>query len=476
VEEQQSARIREGTAPLAAAAWTLVAVLPLAGLVSLLLRSQLDRHWANHRLHFVLFLAIGVMDLVLAGAAGDAARRRGDARVLLIASAFLATGGFLALHALGTPGVLFTRDLTGFKVAIPVGLCVAAVLAAASAFTEDRPRLAAAAVRHQRGLQAAVLATVVAWSAWTVAEVPPLDRPGTEGSTGPVLTALAAGSVVLYGVAALRYLALLRVRPGLLPAAILACFVLLAEAMVGVTVTGERAWHASWWEWHALIVTSFLLVGFAAQREWRDERFRSLYLPATRGRSEEVSVVSCALGGFADFCERTAAGEVAELLRACYGLAAPVVSARGGEIEHFGGEGMMAIFLGPGHPVRAANAALELQDAMLPLSEAHPGWPRLHVGVNTGPATVREMGGHGRVAYTVNGDSVNVGARLGTNAPAGGVLIGAETYRRLPGGARAAAVPGLAVKGRTVAVDAFLLQSLPGAEAPLSRRFMRSRR
>jgi adenylate cyclase len=474
VEEQQTARGREGGA-LAAAAWTLVAVLPLAGLVSLLLRSQLDRHWVNHRLHFILFLAIGVIDLVLAGAVGDAARRRGDARVQLIALAFLATGGFLALHAIGTPGVLFTRDLTGFKVAIPVGLCVAAVLAAASAFTEDRPRLAAAAVRRQRALRAAVLTTVAAWSVWTVAEVPPLDRPGSEGSTGPVLTALAAGSVVLYGVAALRYLALYRARPGLLPASILACFVLLAEAMVGVVVTGERAWHASWWEWHALIVTSFLLVGFAAHREWRDERFRTLYLPGTRARDEEVSVVSCALGGFASFCERRPAGEVAEMLRAYYGLAAPVVARRGGAIEHFSGEGSMTVFAGPDHPVRAARAALELQAAMAPLAEAHPAWPRLRVGVNTGPATVREMGGHGHVAYTVNGDSVNVGARLGTNAPAGGVLIGAETHRRLPDGARAAPVPGLAVKGKADTVDAFLLQSLPAAEAPAARRFTRSR-
>jgi adenylate cyclase len=41
----------------------------------------------------------------------------------------------------------------------------------------------------------------------------------------------------------------------LLPASVIACFVLLAEAMIGVIVTGERGWHASWWEWHGLIVS-----------------------------------------------------------------------------------------------------------------------------------------------------------------------------------------------------------------------------
>ena len=35
----------------------------------------------------------------------------------------------------------------------------------------------------------------------------------------------------------------------------IACFVLLSEAMIGVAVTGERKWHASWWEWHGLIVS-----------------------------------------------------------------------------------------------------------------------------------------------------------------------------------------------------------------------------
>jgi hypothetical protein len=34
-------------------AWALAALLPLAGLVSLLARSKLDPGWDNHRLHFV---------------------------------------------------------------------------------------------------------------------------------------------------------------------------------------------------------------------------------------------------------------------------------------------------------------------------------------------------------------------------------------------------------------------------------------
>src|SRR6476619_8167093 len=95
---------------LGAVAELLAAALPLIGLVSLLLRSQLDPHLENYRLHFVLFGLVGTLAFVLGYAAGEAARRRGDARVLLLSLAFMATGGFMGLHALGTPGVLFSAE------------------------------------------------------------------------------------------------------------------------------------------------------------------------------------------------------------------------------------------------------------------------------------------------------------------------------------------------------------------------------
>src|ERR1051325_7791501 len=127
----------------------LAAALPLVGLVSLLLRSELDPHIENYRAHFVVFGIVGGLAFVLGYAAGEAANRRGDARVLLLSLAFMATGGFLGLHALGTAGVHFTHEYAGFMVAIPVGLLVSAVFAAGSAFVEVRPGFAAALIRRR---------------------------------------------------------------------------------------------------------------------------------------------------------------------------------------------------------------------------------------------------------------------------------------------------------------------------------------
>jgi class 3 adenylate cyclase len=85
----------------------------------------------------------------------------------------------------------------------------------------------------------------------------------------------------------------------------------------------------------------------------------------------------------------------------------------------------------------------------------------MRVGVNSGEAVVSEIGGEGHVAYPLVGDTVNTGARLESLAPAGGVLIGAETYERLPDGAVVEQRPGLRVKGKRDALDAYVLVALP---------------
>src|SRR6476646_2673655 len=97
------------------AAGSVAFALPLVGLVSLLLRSQLDPHLENYRAHFVVFGLAGGVAFSVGFAAGEAAELRGDARVLLLSLAFMATGGFMLLHAIGTHEVLFTHQHSGFQ-------------------------------------------------------------------------------------------------------------------------------------------------------------------------------------------------------------------------------------------------------------------------------------------------------------------------------------------------------------------------
>ncbi len=461
--ESSSRGERPGTVLVAG---ILAVTLPLVGFVSLLLREQFDPQWHNHQAHFLIFGAVGGVAFALGYAAGEAANRRGDARVLLLSLAFMATGGFMGLHAFGTAGVLFSESRAGFQIAIPVGLLVSAFFAAGSAFVDMRPEFGPWVMRHRAKLRGAVLLVMAVWFLWTLANLPPLREPNSEAATGTVLAAFAILGTIVYAVSAARYWYLFRHNHTLLSASVIACFLLLSEAMIGVAVTGERKWHASWWEWHGLIVLAYVIIGFAARREWREERFRGLYLPTTRERRQDVSVLFGDLVGFTSFSERSSAAEVAAVLNAYWSTAAPLLTRRyGGEIEKFIGDGVVATFNSrgdqPDHALRASRAALALQQEVAVLTEEHPGWPRLRIGVNSGEAVVREVGGAGHVAYTLVGDTVNTGSRLEGLAPPGGVLIGTGTRAELPDGALVEKRTGLRMKGKEELMSAYELLALP---------------
>src|SRR5262249_19446826 len=90
-------------------------------------------------------------------------------------------GIFLALHALGTPGLLFSDDLAGFKIAIPVGLLVSAVFAVGSAFVDARPELGALVTRRRTTLRTSLFVAAGLWFACTVAKLPPAEGAGRRG-------------------------------------------------------------------------------------------------------------------------------------------------------------------------------------------------------------------------------------------------------------------------------------------------------
>jgi adenylate cyclase len=265
------------------ARWLIPLALPLAGLVLLLSRPRLDVHWEHHPAHFWLVLVTALLSVVLGYLSGEAARRLGDARLFLVSLAFITSAGFLALHALATPGVLLEKKNAGFVVATPVGLAIASIFAAASAL-DLSPAASAAVMRRQWLLRGIVFALLGAWGAYSLANLYPLSHALSEEEAHGPLYALAAVGLPFYAFAAVRYVQLYRRRPAPLPAAVAAAFTLLAEAMVAIAF--GRNWHASWWEWHVLMAVAFGLVAFVARQEYRRRRstaalFKDLYLEHT---------------------------------------------------------------------------------------------------------------------------------------------------------------------------------------------------
>src|SRR4030095_16418969 len=102
--------------------------------------------------------------------------RRADARLFLVSLSFLAAAGFLALHALATPGVLLDGPSQGFTIATPVGLLVSALFAGWSALPLP-PQRAQALMRNAQLLRGLLIGVMVAWAAVSLGSVPPLDDP-----------------------------------------------------------------------------------------------------------------------------------------------------------------------------------------------------------------------------------------------------------------------------------------------------------
>jgi class 3 adenylate cyclase len=439
------------------------ALAPLVLLLFLSFAAGADVRWESHTAHFWLVLSAALLTLGLGYAMSMTARARRDARLFLIALAFMASFGFLALHALATPDVLLGKN-AGFELATPVGLVVAGALAAASAL-EMSPMRAQKVMRRSWALAGALGLLLVVWGVVSITETWPLDQPLAAEQLDGWQLSLAAVGVALFGLAALGYLRLYRRRRERFVFAVTLAFALLAEAMV--VIAWARNWHVSWWEWHVLMLAAFVAVALAARGEWHEERFSALYLDETLAGAREVSILFADLAGFTPYAEARSPEEVAEMLNGYFGRIVPLLEQGGGEVHELIGDEVMVVFNKagdqPDHAVLAARAGILLQETAIDVARSHPDWPQFRVGVNSGEVLAGVVGGQsGHRKHGVVGDTVNLAARLQAAAPLGRVVLGVETVRRLPSGAVVERLPELRVKGKAEPVEAYVLRSLDG--------------
>lgn len=444
-----------------AIAWLGLAVaLPLAVLVVLRWRPALDVTWDSNPAHFWLVLAAAAVAATLASSVIRAARQRRDARLLMVSLAFLATAGFLGLHALATPGVLVGPN-PGFALATPVGLVVGSLFAAASGieFSAATNRR----VMDRSGLLlAALVGLMVLWLVASLAQFPPLDAALPDEELQGWQLAFAAVGVAGYAVGSWGYLRLYRQRGVAIVLAVAAAFALLAVSLV--VVAFSVVWRVSWWEWHVLMLVAFGLIAIAARQEWHQERFSALYLERTLRGATEASVLFADLASFTPYAERTDPADVRHMLTTYYSRLVPLLEERGGDVHQLIGDAVMVVFNRhgdqPDHALLASRAALAFQQQAARIAAEHPDWPRFRVGVNSGEVATGVIGARGHRTHGLIGDTVNLAARLESNAPVGGVLIGRGTADQLPDGAVVEELPPLQVKGKAEPVHACVLHDL----------------
>lgn len=183
---------------------------------------------------------------------------------------------------------------------------------------------------------------------------------------------------------------------------------------------------------------------------------------ALGGAVVPVTAVFADLRGFTTFSEQSSPEQIVVMLNRYFEQATEAILAEGGTVVQFVGDAMMALFNAPArqpdHAVRAARAALAMQERVKEVAE--PGWPTFRIGINTGPALVGNIGSTALRNFNAMGDAVNVAARLESVAQPGQVVIGEDTRVLLPPTARTETLGMLAVKGRQQGVGAHVLHGL----------------
>jgi class 3 adenylate cyclase len=163
--------------------------------------------------------------------------------------------------------------------------------------------------------------------------------------------------------------------------------------------------------------------------------------PALAKREVDVSVLFVDIAGYTRLSERFDLQRVNELVERYFGAFLDEILRHGGDVNETAGDGLMVIFQDP-DPRQHAQAAVAAAQAILRRAHqinqepAGPAEPiRLHVGVNSGPASVGATKIEGtagtRWTYTASGPVTNLAARLAALGDGDAVMIGPETRARL---------------------------------------------
>lgn len=181
------------------------------------------------------------------------------------------------------------------------------------------------------------------------------------------------------------------------------------------------------------------------------------------GQRRDISVMFVDIRGFTPMSEKLEPEQVIQVLNEYLDICTKAVFKYNGTLDKFIGDGVMAIFGAPvsqpNHPELAVLAALEMKRQSAELEERclrEIGVPvRFGVGINSGPAVVGNIGSQMlRLDYTAIGDTVNLAARLESNAKPGQILISDATLNRVTGRFDTAFIGEIKVKGKEKPVPA----------------------
>lgn len=163
------------------------------------------------------------------------------------------------------------------------------------------------------------------------------------------------------------------------------------------------------------------------------------------GETRELTVMFTDIRNFTSISEGLTPEELTQLMNDFLTPMSDLVMQNRGTIDKYMGDAMMAFWNAPlddsDHARHACQTMLKMNGALKPINRmlaekakeegAKPLVLSAGIGLNTGPASVGNMGSKQRFAYSALGDTVNLASRLEGQTKTYGVtnLIGEETYK-----------------------------------------------
>jgi class 3 adenylate cyclase/tetratricopeptide (TPR) repeat protein len=186
---------------------------------------------------------------------------------------------------------------------------------------------------------------------------------------------------------------------------------------------------------------------------------------AVEAERKQVTILFADIRGSTRLIEKLDPEEVRKHFDPVLRVMMDAVHRYGGTVNQVLGDGVMALFGAPlalqDHAVRACYAALAMQDEMRRAAarqnEIDHGAIRIGIGINSGEVVVRSLTNDLNVDYSALGHTTHLAARMEEHAPAGKILISAETLREVEGFFEVTPLGALKVKGFSTPIDAFEL-------------------
>jgi adenylate cyclase len=157
--------------------------------------------------------------------------------------------------------------------------------------------------------------------------------------------------------------------------------------------------------------------------------------PQLGGHEQEITAYFSDIQAFSSFSEILPPARLVELMNEYLTACTDIVQARGGTLDKYIGDAVVAMFGAPialpDHAYRACVASQlvhqKLGELRTKWKNENGKWPEIvgkmqsRIGLNSGVAIIGNMGSRTRFNYTMMGDNVNLAARMESGAKTWGV-------------------------------------------------------